>query len=490
MVVPVLLRLRLVGSHGFDLIRNSRLGVLGVVSLGLYLSLALGAEANNSVRSLGLFLAYLAVLFSLYGIGAWRIGRRRRRGTLGVILGFAAAFRLAMCLAGLPDDQPLRSLRVDVASAEVAYDTFLLYDNDVWRYLWEGHVIAAGVSPYRWTPLELAEGDESPEPAVREASQRVLDGELWWDVFDNISFQGLTTVYPPLAQLLFRVSHALAPGSVFVFKLLLSGIDLATCWLLVLLLRALGRRQETVFLYAWNPLAIKEISGSGHADGLMILLLVATVLLLVRGRPACAQVGLGLATLAKLGGVVLAPLVIRRSPVRLWWVLPLIVGLGLSLFLSATDSMRSGLSTYARDWVFNSGPWALVRAGFDSVGLARPGLAAHLVTKVALVALMLWAFVRAREAQREGLVRWAFYLTAAVVILNPAVMPWYLLWALPFAVACGSRAWIVLTGLSLLSYLYYIDQTEQAWWLWIEYGVFAVVAVWEATRGRVISSSR
>ena len=60
-------------------------------------------------------------------------------------------------------------------------------------------------------------------------------------------------------------------------------------------------------------------------------------------------------------------------------------------------------------------------------------------------------------------------------------MPWYLLWALPLAVAIGNRSWLVLTALSMLSYLFYIDATTQAWWLWLEYGLFGL-CLWAELR--------
>ena len=79
-----------------------------------------------------------------------------------------------------------------------------------------------------------------------------------------------------------------------------------------------------------------------------------------------------------------------------------------------------------------------------------------------------------------------FYSLVALTLLNPAVMPWYLIWALPFAVATGNRSWIVLTGMSLLSYLFYAHQAEHSWWLWLEYGVFTAAALLE----RLVSNER
>ena len=44
------------------------------------------------------------------------------------------------------------------------------------------------------------------------------------------------------------------------------------------------------------------------------------------------------------------------------------------------------------------------------------------------------------------------------------------------------RPWLWLTGLSMLSYLVYIDGIERAWWRWIEFGGFAMILAIEARR--------
>ena len=66
---------------------------------------------------------------------------------------------------------------------------------------------------------------------------------------------------------------------------------------------------------------------------------------------------------------------------------------------------------------------------------------------------------------------------AAAVLLQPAVMPWYVLWPLPLAIAAGDRIlWPAFTALALLSYLFYAEQVERSWWLWLEYGGLLALA--------------
>lgn len=472
------------GTNSSDTMRsrNPSLAPLllpGGLSLALWALVAFRLGRTAAARDVTLFLGAVALLFGLY-VWGWLAGRRH--GSVAAVLVFAALFRLAMLPAGLSETRPLEALARDLGAAtetdrSPGYDTFLLYDNDVWRYLWEGHVTASGENPYLATPADWvsrAEADDEPGPP--------LESDLWWDVVENVSFRSHTTVYPPVSQAVFRLAHLLAPGSVFTLKLLLALFDLATCLVLTGLLAELGRPRREVLLYAWNPLVVKEIAGSGHVDSLMVLLLTAAVLLLVRGRHRFAHLALAAAAGAKLAAVALVPLFLGRTPKRTWPALAAAFALVALPFAGSLGRLLDGLAVYARDWEFNSGPWAALRRLFSIVGVESPELWAHLLAKGVILAVVVLGVRRATTT--TGTVRAVFHTLAALTLLHPAVMPWYLLWPLPFAVALGNRSWIVLTGTCFLSYLFYAHQAEHAWWLWLEYGAFAVAVAAEARRAR------
>ncbi len=413
----------------------------------------------------------ILALFGLHLFVWWRA--KSRPVTVVWILVFAAAFRLTMLGVGLPQEGQLRALQHDLGAEQTGYQPFLLYDNDVWRYLWDGHLSATGVGPYAATPHELlTEVEESGEDLPP------LESDLWWDVLDNVSFRTYTSVYPPVAQELFWLAHLLAPGSVLVLKLLIALVDLGSCLAVVALLRALGRPDRDLLLYAWSPLVIKEFTGSGHLDTLMILLVTWAAIALLRRRDWLAQALLGIAVAAKLGAVILFPLFWMRTRPSSWVAAP-IAGLAVSMpFLPGIDGLFRGLGTYAREWDFNSGIWQALVTPFTTLGFEDPGGTAHLLTKGATLMIVVGALILARRGDLEW-AQGAFLTLAGLVILNAAVMPWYLPWALPFAIAVGNRTWIAFTGLAFLSYLFYVDQGEATWWLWLEYMALLGVAAWE-----------
>ncbi len=80
--------------------------------------------------------------------------------------------------------------------------------------------------------------------------------------------------------------------------------------------------------------------------------------------------------------------------------------------------------------------------------------------------------------------RQIYLLLAVFLLLGPTFMPWYLLWALPFAILTRARAWPIATALALLSYLIYIDGIERAWWLAIGHCTIWALVIWDARRWR------
>jgi hypothetical protein len=94
------------------------------------------------------------------------------------------------------------------------YQRQLLYDDDVWRYLWEGHAWSAGVDPMRTAPGQLEEYElEQRDPVLH---QRLYDSKRWSNVFDNIGYRQVASPYPWAAHAAPRRSLT-APGSVLGF---------------------------------------------------------------------------------------------------------------------------------------------------------------------------------------------------------------------------------------------------------------------------------
>lgn len=278
--------------------------------------------------------------------------------------------------------------------------------DDLWRYIWEGRVQAAGFNPYVLAPI-------APElTPLRDGS---------WAKIDHKSF---AAAYPPGAELAFRL---LAPLPPLGWKLIFLLADLGV----VALLWAWRRDDVRVAAaYAWNPLILYSFAAGAHFDSLMVLALVGSALLLQRSeRPlhaASSALLLGLAIALKVIPLVLLPvwafaLGWRRMPWLLLALLPPLAG-ALHFGWPAVD-ITAGLREFGRIARTNDCVWWLVEF------LRGERLAYNdLPQLVQALACGLCAWVFRRDWPRATL-----WVLGALLIFSPALHPWYLSWILPFA---------------------------------------------------------
>lgn len=146
----------------------------------------------------------------------------------------------------------------------------------MWRYLWDGRVSRAGISPWAYAP---------DDPAVAKIAPLV---------HDRVAHREIRTLYPPAAQAVF---WAAAGDSPLPLKAVFGAADLGIVALLAG--SALPGGLFAAALYAFHPLAITESAGQGHVDSLGVALLVAAVLYASRGRALRAGAALAISILVK-----------------------------------------------------------------------------------------------------------------------------------------------------------------------------------------------
>ena len=301
-----------------------------------------------------------------------------------------------------------------------------LFEDDWFRYLWDGYRFMATGTPYGAAPAEAF-----ADPNVPTAFQRLLD---------QINYPDLPTIYGPTAQYAFLVSHALGPGSLVPLQLLLIGVDLALIGLLLQVAPA-----GFVLLYAWCPLVIKEIAFTAHPDGLGVCLLFAALLLRRRERTVSAAACLALAVGAKVFALLLAPFILWRSPPRAWLAFIAVLGLLYAPFLAQGGSDWAALAVFAQTWEFNAALYGLLTLWLSP-------LTAKLALGAGLAVLGIAYWLRHQRTAAGELPRgdWIYGLC---LLAAPVINPWYALWILPFAAIWPSWwAWTAAWAL-LLSYV-------------------------------------
>ena len=298
--------------------------------------------------------------------------------------------------------------------------------DDIYRYLWDGHVLLEGVNPYAYPP------DHEALATIRTP----------WH--GEINHPEIPTIYPPLSQLLFGLV-ALAGGTIAAAKVVWLCFDLGCGLLLQRIAIRTGRPPGTVMIwYLWSPLLIVETAWSAHFDAVGLFLLAALILLAARrwGRPSALGSLLGLATLVKFAPAAALPPLARRhgGPVALAFA---VVCAAFYLPFAGVGplALTEGLRTYAEHWSANEGAFSLIALLAGDPLQARTAAAAMVI---GVVAYTTW--------RRFSIERALLWIIATGLLLSPTVHPWYVLWVLPMAALRGNRPFLLLSGLVFLAY--------------------------------------
>lgn len=229
---------------------------------------------------IGLFIGQLGFyVVACYVVLRWadRSSRAARWATIGVVVFFAAGFRTVL----VPQRPYLSS--------------------DVYRYVWDGHVQAQGVNPYRNVPEAVELSD-------------LRDDRIYPNI--NLEDRRWLSPYPPVAQIVFAGVSRIRPLSVTAFKAVMSSFDLITVLLLMMVLARSGLDPARAIIFAWHPLAIFEGSHSGHIEAALIAFLALALWAWTERKYALTGIGVALATLVKFYPILLLPvfLIAKKEP--------------------------------------------------------------------------------------------------------------------------------------------------------------------------------
>ncbi len=102
--------------------------------------------------------------------------------------------------------------------------------------------------------------------------------------------------------------------------------------------------------------------------------------------------------------------------------------------------MFEGSLTFARQWQFNAGPFALFQWLANPFS-SDPNTVARSISGLAIIAAVGW-LVRRDDGDGETFAQYGAASLGALLVLGPVVMPWYVAWLLPLAVIAGQHVWV------------------------------------------------
>ena len=322
--------------------------------------------------------------------------------------------------------------------------------DDVYRYVFDGRNLARGINPYTVTPQDRMDDPRFTERWPGEGA-----------VLSRMNNPEMTTIYLPASQWAFAATELVVPDgpwspnrSARAHRAVFMALDIAVIALILVGLARARRSAWWAALYAWHPLPLAEIAGSGHQESLGIALLLA-VLLVAERVPRKVWAWTALLATAVLVKPVALPVAALALKGQRWqaWALSLAVGMVVCTVLGAPlwltdhgEPLRQLLETAERfrlKWahfgsVYEPLLWTLEQVRPEWTNDRQEILARRIcMTLVAVVFAGVW------WRGPPGLWARCRCIMLAMVLLSPTAHPWYLLWALAMVpVAPGPVTWV------------------------------------------------
>jgi alpha-1,6-mannosyltransferase len=330
---------------------------------------------------------------------------------------------------------------------------------DIYRYIWDGRVQAAGINPYRYLPAD-------------EALQALRDDAIYPRI-NRANYA--PTIYPPAAELVFLAATRISETPVFM-KTVMVGFEGLAVWAILQLLATRGLPATRVLLYAWHPLPLWEFAGNGHVDAVAIAFLLMGFVAADRRSPILAGIALAAGVLVKYFPAVAGPSIYRR-----WdWRLPAGFAATLALlylpYLGAGTKVFGFLGGYVAEEGFAQGSGIFLWQLAGSVLPLPPDAFAFYFPLAAIVMAALGLVVLWRRSPKADLAAGMMLAVTFMVLFSPHY-PWYFAWLIPFVCVHPLASVIYLTCAA--SYLHIANWPPSLPAGLLLYGGFALVLIVE-----------
>ena len=357
---------------------------------------------------------------------------------------------------------------------------------DLYRYVWDGQVQAAGIDPYQYVPAATqlaglrndflfyprAEYCVSPSYVGHYPAAELTPG------CTRINRPTVPTIYPPVAEAYFLGVHYL-PMATDSSTPIQAATALAAVLVTVLLLLGLGRLGRDVrmaALWSWCPTVALEAGNNAHVDVIAVGIATAAILVLATARTTrrtvLGGILLGLAVATKLTPALTVPALLRRR-----WVTVVIAAGSTFIAVYVPHVLRVGgkvigfLPGYLQQEGYTKG------TRFGIIGLVITGPLAIAVA-VLILAAVAFAVLQFTNPDRpwEG----ALYMTAAALAVTTPHYQWYSLLLVMLVALDGRPEWLAFAAGGYYAAQPYMGRYTPPWRLEdaIAYGVpLMIVAV-------------
>jgi len=214
--------------------------------------------------------------------------------------------------------------------------------DDIYRYLWDGKIFAAGINPYKYAPIDIQ---------LQEFRDQIFH--------PFINFPEIATSYPPVSQFVFLLNQWLG-GSVLSWKILLMFSEIILFLIILRLVKHFNLNKFRLLIYFYNPLLIIESYSSCHLEIIGVLFLWIGVYLFYKHDDVKSVIFFVISIMTKFITLITClPFLINRF-FRKSVLLILLCFFLLSPFILNDILPVPGIFSYVNRWEFNGGIYQTV----------------------------------------------------------------------------------------------------------------------------------
>ena len=333
----------------------------------------------------------------------------------------------------------------------------LTASEDAWRYVWDGAMQWKQAPTYLYPPHHTHMDQyiqNDPELAI---------------IRSQIGHGDIATIYPPMAQIIFKYAYLLSPSPLGI-RIVLVGFELFLMIGLVAILKVLRHNPLWVATYALHPLMIFEAGHGTHLDAWGACFMIWGLYFYLLHKTSISVI------LLTIGGwIKLVPWIIvgfiairlyKQNPTdRISFYQSIGGGVLVSFVCCIPFSQEffylnrdHGLYAYTTRWSFNEGLFAVLQKSLDHLFIVLEYMlsviASYILsypktfswhiqdytlicTKLILAIVFIWLCLY-KWNREHCIIRASLYAIITLLLISPVVFSWYLTWIIalmPLALA-------------------------------------------------------
>ena len=381
----------------------------------------------------------------------------------------------------------------------VAVFSFPNLSDDIYRFLWDGHLINLGENPFSHTPQYYVDN-------------QLFSERLTPELFSKLNSQNYYSVYPSVCQSVFTLATFLFPknlyGAAVVIKLFLFLCEAGTIFLIKKMTADKSLyRINAPLIYALNPLIIIELVGNAHFEAAMIFFFILAIFLLkttegmISNHPLNrvlslfpSAVAFSLSVVSKMLPLMFLPLFFKKLGLKRSLYFWIMVGILTLLFCLPIynalffNNIGKSLGLYFGNFEFNASIFYIFRTiGFWIYGFNMIHQISPLLTLFVVLFILKKSFFE-KNKNTPPQYNTLFFEDCLLVVsiyfaCATTVHPWYAALPLACSVFTKWRFPIVWSLLILLTYAGYTEgsskHTENMTYLIVEYSIVYAFFVFE-----------